>query len=137
MYLSRAVAVACLIAAGSVSAEEQISVCHDGNTIGISENALDEHRGHGDSVGDCPSAPGDNAVAMLHCLKNDNGDLVVSGLSSDTAEDSPRGTQGESCASAIAHMILLGTALNQATTGIADGDSQYLLLGTGGTDWSR
>ena len=39
---------------------KKVTICHKGNTLEISENALDAHLGHGDTVGPCAITPGQN-----------------------------------------------------------------------------
>lgn len=40
----------------TVNAGKKVTICHNGNTISVSENALDAHLKHGDTIGPCTTA---------------------------------------------------------------------------------
>ena len=136
MYLSRFIVAAVVLSvmAGPVFAGKKKTVCHNGQTISISKNALSAHKAHGDRIGACPtrpSVPVYKAVAMIRCLNNEDGDVVVSGLSiSANKVVNPLGASGEtSCANAVARMMNNGYSLEQVSTGLTDGETEYLFLG--------
>src|SRR5215213_9917464 len=39
---------------GKNNADKKVTICHNGQTLSISQSALQAHLGHGDAVGDCP-----------------------------------------------------------------------------------
>jgi len=133
MYLPRliVIAVALPVMAGPVLADKKVTVCHNDESISISKNALDAHRGHGDRVGKCPPIPTYKAVAMIRCLNNIDGAVVVSGtsISSNTEVNPLNDAQEQSCADAVAYMMNNGYTLNQVNTGLTDGETEYLLIG--------
>ena len=115
MYLSRPITIVVTLAimAGATFADSEETVCHSGNTVSISQDALEAHQDHGDTMRTCPPAPVYKDVAMIRCVTNDHGDMVVSELSA--SRNKRAGSQGaaveESCANAVAHIIIMGTAL--------------------------
>lgn len=62
--------------------EKKVTICHNGNTITINQNALDTHLGHGDYLGPCTPEGGDGGP---HITPTDPG--VVSGGSTDVPDD--------------------------------------------------
>lgn len=52
-----AVTVVMFMVSPDAVAAKKVNVCHKGQTIRISNNALDAHLGHGDFEGDCEDVP--------------------------------------------------------------------------------
>ncbi len=48
-----AVVMTLSIAAPAMAGSEKVEICHKGETITVSENAVPAHIGHGDTVGAC------------------------------------------------------------------------------------
>ena len=44
---------------------DKVEVCHKGNTISISENAVKAHIAHGDYIGECTGNPGNNSDSSM------------------------------------------------------------------------
>ena len=66
---------------------------------------------------------------MMRCLNN-NGELVVSGVShSGNVAINPLITPREPCADAVADILNGGYKLEQVSTGLTDGEIEYLFLG--------
>ena len=57
---------------------DKVEVCHKGNTISISENAVKAHIAHGDYIGECTGNPGKSTP----CLANLYYALSLSGFKS-------------------------------------------------------
>ena len=136
MLFSRTIIATVLLAlvTGPAIAGSKKTICHNGQTITISKNALKAHLKHGDTKGACPAPPAPpppiyNAVVMMRCLNN-NGELVVSGVSqSGNVTINPLITPREPCADAVADMLNGGYKLEQVSTGLTDGEIEYLFLG--------
>lgn len=127
------IAVALAVFVEPVIAGSKKTICHKGDTITIDKNALSAHLNHGDTEGACKvrPKPAYKAVAMIRCLNNDNGDLVVSGISiSSNKQVNPlNGAPETACADAVAFMMNRGYKLQQVSTGLTDGETEYLFLG--------
>jgi hypothetical protein len=53
-----ALVVVTLFIGVSTAGQEKVTICHNGNTIEVSESALEAHLNHGDTQGACtPPAP--------------------------------------------------------------------------------
>lgn len=117
MYLSGSttIAIALAMMAAPAFAGSENAVCHNDNTTGNSQYALGTHQDHDDTAGACPPAPVYKDVAVIRCRASDDGDLVISGpsVSEKKAVDPQRASGEISCASTVAHMIIMGTALNR------------------------
>lgn len=117
MYLSRSIAIAVITATmtGPAFAGSDNTVCHNGKSISGSPGTLNSHQDDGDTNGTCatrPPAPVYKDVAIIRCKATDEGDVVVSEQSGSEhkAGDAPEESGQESCASAVAHMLIMGTA---------------------------
>ena len=131
MYLSRLIIIAAslMLITGYAFAGKKKTVCHNDQTISISKNAVNAHMAHGDTMGSCPPAPVYQAVVMIRCLNN-NGALVVSGVSTSTNSGiADPITPREPCADAVADMMNMGYQLEQVSTGLTIGETEYLFIG--------
>jgi len=135
MNISRLIITAIVFAilSGPVlaSKNKKVTICHEGETITISKNALNAHlNNHGDTTGECP-VPEIKIVIMMRCL-NVDGVIQVSGVSSSYDYTAIQPVAGEqislSCAEEVARIMNDGYKLKDVNTGLIDGETEYLFL---------
>jgi len=136
MYISRLIITAIVFAilSGPVFAGNngKITICHNGETITISNSALSTHvNNHGDYVGECDvEVPAPiNLVLMIRC-NNDGGQILVSGVSfsgaTATVYPGLLPVVGNNCAEANANAMNDG--LFRSATGAGNGETEYLYI---------
>jgi len=135
-----------LLGTGQVawSANEKVTLCHNGNSITVAQPAVSAHMAHGDTEGACADGEGGPsntlAVVMLRCeAQIDNGVVVVSASTSeDIGIDDGNDmilNAGDDCAKAVAELAQMGFGLKSITSGSAGGSddlhlyTDYLLFG--------
>jgi quercetin dioxygenase-like cupin family protein len=57
---------------GGDTGSDKVTICHNGNTITISADALDAHLAHGDTLGACPDGGGDTGSDKVTICHNGN-----------------------------------------------------------------
>ena len=112
----------------SGSKDGKTTICHNGNTITVANSSLQAHWDHGDTEGACPE-PGFTAVVILRCLNTEAGQILVSGSSGSDNAAVTLPVPQKSCANAVAGMMNAGFRLQQVSTGLLRGETEYLFLG--------
>ncbi|MCU7938096.1 MAG: hypothetical protein KZQ64_13440 [gamma proteobacterium symbiont of Bathyaustriella thionipta] len=114
--------------------KKKVTICHNGETISISKNALSAHMdNHDDTMGVCPEADPVvmlKTVVMMRC-KNNDGLIQISGVSStpyDDAQIHQPLIDELSCAEQVSNKMNEGYKLKNVNTGLVDGETEYLFI---------
>jgi hypothetical protein len=62
-----------------------VTICHNGNTITVDEDALDAHLGHGDTIGACAGGGGSTSSSSSTTTSTSNQTTTVTELSTTTS----------------------------------------------------
>ena len=104
---------------GNAEAGKKTYICHKGETIKVSNKAVDAHLGHGDVVGRCEDLPREQVVVIFRCATGIEGGLAVSdvSVSENAPEETPAVIAGDNCADANAVLLNNGFDLGHVTAG--------------------
>lgn len=134
------------VSLNAVSANAQVTICHNYGEISVAEPAVAAHLNHGDIVKEdgvsCPTRPGSEpelsdtmaAVVMMRCEAQGN-DVIVVSLSTSFDLTGVQPIEIVDCAVALASWLDQGFTLRSVTGGSAgiDGNlhlyTDYLLVG--------
>ncbi len=139
MYIPRIIITAIVFAILAVPAfadNNKTTICHNGETITVSNSALSAHlNNHGDYKGECilpeyeKPAPKLNLVLIMRC-KNNNGLIEVSGVSFSGAsialEPGVLPEVSDNCAVEVAQTMDAGFKLRNVV-GVLD-ETEYLFI---------